>query len=262
MWRKIIYKTSKQLNNLRTSWKYLTELLYLIYENANVWVSGNDLEEIAENFMKKNNIKWAFKWYNNFPANLCFSVNECVVHWRPSDYILKEWDLLKIDAGVIYEKAISDAAWSKIIWWNKHNIAWYELIKTTKKALDAWIETLKVGESFYNLGKTVFNTMEKWWFSVIRNLTWHGVWVKLHEDPFIYNYPNKELKQTILKNNMSFAVEPITAENSKDFIEESPWSWELICENKDLWAQWEYTCIAENNKIEIVAWIQENLFDK
>lgn len=262
MWRNIIYKTSTQLANLRTSWKYLTELLYLIYEKAQPGISWNELEEIAENFMKQHNVKWAFKWYDGFPANLCFSVNECVVHGKPSKYILKEWDLLKIDAGVIYEKAISDAAWSKIVGGNKHNEAWYQLIKTTKKALDAWIGTLRVGESFYNLWKTVFNTMKKWGFEVIRNLTWHGVWVKVHEAPFIYNYPNKELKQTILKNNMAFAVEPITSENSLDFVEEYPGSWELLCENYDLWAQREYTCIAENNKVEVVAWIQENLFDK
>ena len=261
MW-KIIYKDKKHLENLKTSWKYLTELLYLLYEKTQPWVSWIELENIAEEYIKKHNLKWAFKWYMWFPTNLCFSVNKCVVHWVPSEYKLKEWDLVKIDAGITYKWAISDSAFSKIVWWRKYNENWYQLVKSTKQALDSWIWTLKIWESFYNLGKTIFNTMKKNWFSIIRDLTWHGVGVKVHEPPYIYNYPNKELKQTILKDGMAFAIEPITAEKSSDFIEQSPWSWELLCEKWDLWAQWEYTLAVIDNKLEIISWIQEDLFDK
>lgn len=261
MW-KIIYKTKSQLENLRTSWKYLTELLYILYEKAQPWISWNQLEEIAQDYIDKHKLKWAFKWYMWFPTNLCFSVNECVVHWRPSDYILKEWDLVKIDAWITYNWAISDSAFSKIIWWKKYNEAWYQLVRSTKQAIDAWIWTLKIWASFYNLWKTIFNTMRQNWFSVIKNLTWHWVWVKVHEAPYIYNYPNKDLKSIILKDGMAFAIEPITAEKSSDFIEEYPWSWELLCEKWDLWAQWEYTLAVIDNKLEIISWIQENLFDK
>ncbi len=261
MW-KIIYKDRKHLENLRTSWKYLTELLYIIYEKVQPGISWNELESIAQEYMDKNNIKWAFKWFMWFPANLCISINDCVVHWRPSWYKLKKWDLVKIDAWVIYKWAISDSAFSKIVWWRKYNEAWYELIKSTKQALDAGIWTLEVWWNFYRLWKTIFNTMKKNWFSVIKNLTWHWVWTEVHEPPHIYNYPNKELKQITVKDGMAFAIEPITAEQSSDFIEETPWAWELLCEKWDLWAQWEYTLAVIDNKIEVISWIQEDLFDK
>ena len=73
MW-KIIIKTDEQLQNIKDSWKYLTELLYLMYKYAQPWISGLELEQKAQEFIDKNNLKWAFKWYMWFPANLCFSV--------------------------------------------------------------------------------------------------------------------------------------------------------------------------------------------
>jgi len=260
MWG-IIYKTDEQMQNIKDSWKYLTELLYLIYEKAQPGVSWIELEQIAQDYIDKHNLKWAFKWYMGFPANLCFSVNECVVHGIPNDYILKEWDLLKIDAWITYKWWISDAAWSKIIWWEKHNQAWAQLIRTTKKALDAWVWTLELGKSFYNLGKTIYNTMKKNGFEVIRSLCWHGVWVKVHEPPYIYNFPHKDLKNIILKKGMVFAIEPITSEKSTNFVEKEPGGWDLLCEKWDLGAQWEYTLITTKNWPEIVAWIQEDLFN-
>ncbi len=256
----IIYKSKEQLENLKDSWKYLTELLYLMYEKLQPWISAIELENIAQNYIDKHSLKWAFKWYYWFPTNLCISVNDCVVHWIPNNYIFKEWDLVKIDAGITYKSMISDSAFSKIVWWNDKNILWAKLIKATKQALDDWIKTLVVWSSFYNLWKVVFNTMKKHWFNVIKNLTWHWVWVKVHEYPHIYNYPNKELKKHIVKNWMSFAIEPITAIKSSSCIEKKSWEWPLYCSLWDLWAQWEYTLIVYNNKIQVVSWIQENLW--
>ena len=260
MW-KIIFKTDEQLQNLKDSGKYLTELLYLMYEKAQPWVSGIELEQEAQKFIDQHNLKWAFKGYMWFPANLCFSVNECVVHGIPNEYVLKEWDLLKIDAWITYKWAISDAAWSKIIWWEDKNPAGAALIKTTKKALDAGVGTLEIWKSFFNLWKTIYNTMRSAGFEVIRDLCWHGVGVKVHEPPYIYNFPHKDLKHLILKKWMAFAIEPITAEKSTRFVEKEPGGWDLLCEKWDLGAQWEYTVIAWNNWVEIVAWIQENLFN-
>ena len=260
MW-KIIYKTDDQLNNLRESGKYLTELLYLMYKKAQPWVSGIELEQQAQEFIDKHNLKWAFKGYMWFSANLCFSVNECVVHWIPNEYVLQEWDLVKIDAGIIYKKWISDAAFSKIIWWEDKNPAWAKLIRTTKKALDAGVGTLRLWESFYNLWKTIYNTMKKEGFEVIRDLCGHGVGVKIHEAPYIFNFPHKDLKSLFVKKGMAFAVEPITSEKSTRFVEKEPGWWDLLCEKWDLWAQWEYTLIVSNKWVEIVAWIQEDIFD-
>lgn len=256
MW-KIIYKTKEQLQNLRESGKYLTELLYLLYDRLQPWICWNELEKFAQKYIDIHNLKWAFKWYNGFPTNLCISINDCVVHGIPNDYVFKDGDLVKIDAGIVYKWMISDAAFSKIVGGDDKNILWADLIKATKEALDNWVKSLEIGKSFYNLWKTVFNTMKKYWFSVIKTLTGHWVGVKVHECPHIYNYPNKELKQYLVKNWMTFAIEPITAIKSTNWIEKKSWDWPLYCEKWDLWAQWEYTIIVDSNKIEVVAWIQQ-----
>ena len=261
MYKKPIYKTKEQLNNLRQSWKYLTELLNLLYDKLQPGITWTELENFAQKYIDKHNLKWAFKWYYWFPANLCISVNDCVVHWIPTDYMFKEWDLVKIDAWITYNGMISDAAFSKIVGWQDKNVLWAELVKTTKKALDEWVKSLKVGSSFYILWKTIFSVMKKNNFSVIKNLTWHWVWVKLHEPPHLYNYPNKELKQYIVKNWMSFAIEPITAIESTSWVEKKTGDWLLYCEKWDLGAQWEYTVIVDNDKIEVVAGIQEDKFN-
>ncbi len=259
---RIIYKSKEQLRNLEESGKYLTELLYILYDYLKPGISGLDMEQKAQEYIDKHNLKWAFKGYHWFPANLCISVNDCVVHWIPNNYVFKEWDLVKIDAGILHKWMVSDAAFSKIVGWNQFNQLWYKLIKATKQALDAGVWTLKVGKSFYDMGKTIFNVMKKNGFSVIKTLTWHGVWVKVHEYPYLYNYPNPELKQHIVRNWMAFAVEPITAVESTDWVEQFPGDWPLYCAKGDLWAQWEYTLIVDNWKVKVVAWIQEDLFDK
>jgi methionyl aminopeptidase len=99
-----IIKTAKQIAAIRESGKYLNELLLLINEKAKAGTATIELEFVAEHFIKTHNLKGAFKHYKGFPANLCLSVNDCVVHGEPSDYILKNGDLLKIDAGLIYNK--------------------------------------------------------------------------------------------------------------------------------------------------------------
>ena len=93
----------------------MNELLYLLREKAKAGIATIELEFIAEHFIKQHNLKGAFKHYNGFPANLCLSVNDCVVHGEPSEYILKNGDLLKIDAGLVYEKGYSDSAISVVI---------------------------------------------------------------------------------------------------------------------------------------------------
>lgn len=103
MMKKATIKTPEQINNLRIAGKYHNELLRMLMQAAKAGVSLIELEEIAVEFLKKNNIKGSFKGYNGYPANLCLSVNDCIVHGIPDRYVLKNGDLLKIDLGILYK---------------------------------------------------------------------------------------------------------------------------------------------------------------
>lgn len=254
----IIIKTPQQIENIKISGKYLNELLRIIFDKARVWVSLMDLENIAEAFMKEHNIKGAFKNYNWFPCNLCLSVNEGVVHGIPDDYILQNGDVLKIDAGVTYKWGISDSAITKIIGWEMANPLGYALAQATFNALNNAIKEVWPGLPIINYSRAVSDFIEKTWFSMILKLTGHGVGVKVHEAPHIYNYPHKDMKKTFFKPGMVLAFEPITAITSTDF-EHRDSAWNLYCKNNDLGAHREYTVVITETGYEMISWITEFL---
>lgn len=255
-----IIKTAQQISNIRESGKYLTELLYKLYHATQVGVALIELEFIAEDYIKKNNLKWAFKNYHGFPANLCLSVNDCVVHGIPDDYILKNGDLLKIDCGITYKGGITDSAISVVIGGELANPLAHNLVVATKKALDWWLEFIAAKQPLINYSRHIYSTVTNAGFSVIEKLTGHGVWNKVHEDPHVYNIPHPSMKTTFLETWMIIALEPITAITSKDFFMKKESDWNLYCKNSDLGAQWEYTVLVTDNGYEILSWITENLW--
>lgn len=257
--KKIIYKTKEQVDNIRESWKYLNELLILIYENANTWVSLIELEYIAQSFIIKYNLSGAFKWYLGYPANLCLSINDCVVHGIPNEYKLMDGDLLKIDAWISYKWWISDAAISKIIWWNHLNYQWYELVKATKDWLDIAINQVWPNKLIYYFSDTIYKYIRSKWFNVLKYLTWHWVWENVHEWPYIYNWPHKDTGVIKFQSWMVLALEPITAINSTDFKENPRIPWSIFTKLWDLWAQREYTIAITDNGYELLAWITDGL---
>ena len=248
MKKKIIYKDKSEIKNIHESWKYLTEILWLLYKEVKPWVNLLELEKIAENYMVKNNIRWAFKWYYDFPANLCLSVNDCLVHGIPDNYVLQAWDLLKVDCWVIYKNGISDSAFSIIVWWEFANPEWFKLIQTTIRWLDNW----------YNTEKTIKDEG----FSIIKTLTGHGVWRYVHEFPYIYNVANDDLKKLTRKPWMVVALEPITSLYSTKYTnisvnKNNPDNWRnLYTKEWDIWAQREYTIAITDSWPQILAWLQ------
>ncbi len=252
MGKKLILKSYNQISKLRESGKHLTTLLNMVREKTAPWVSLIELEEIAENYMKKYNLKWAFKGYMWFPANLCLSVNDCLVHWIPDDYVLKQGDLLKVDCWVNYDGLITDSAFSVEVWVDGNSV-WNQLINSTKKALDNSLELVHPDNYIYDYSLNIYKSMINDGFSVIKNLTWHWVWLSVHEQPHIYNVPHPEAKKTRFQQNMVLALEPITALES-DNVKTKPWNnWNLYTELWDIGAQREYTVVVNEKWVEILS---------
>jgi methionyl aminopeptidase len=253
---KIITKSRQQIDKIRVSGQYLTELLHLTYQHCAPGTMLRDIEKIAIDYIDKHHLIAAFKWYWWFPWYICTSLNDCVVHGIPDRTILKPGDLLKIDIGINYRWAISDAAFSVVIWWPETNPEAQALIDVTKWALDRGMEVIKPGNLIAQYGELVSEYIYSHNHSIIKNLTWHGVGVHVHEDPYIYNYPHSSGYKIHLKPGMVIALEPITAQTSESYIEDKTNKWNLYTEHGDLWAQWEYTVAIGDNGPEILAWIQ------
>lgn len=250
-------KTIQEINNIRESGKYLTELLHLLYKQCAPWKTHRDLEIFAQVYLDKHNLKGAFKWYQGYPANLCTSVNNCVVHGIPDDTILQEGDLLKVDCGILYQRGISDAAFSIVIGGDQTNPQAAALIQATKGALDEGIKHIAPGLAIAHYSEAASKHMKSKGFSIIKSLTGHGVGTLVHEPPYIYNYPHPSTHKTKRQPNMVVAIEPITAENSTEYKASPINDWNLDTKNDDLGAQWEYTILVTNNGYEVLAGLQE-----
>ena len=249
-------KTPEQINNIRESGKYLTELLWILYEMCKPGITTMELEVTAERFLLSHNLVWAFKWYGWFPTNLCVSNNDCVVHGVPSADVLKEWDVLKVDCGINYKGGISDAAFTIVIGWDEHHPEWARLIRATKNALDESIKIIKPGVVGKTWGKRMQTLLTDQDVSIIKNLTGHWVGNDVHESPHIYNRPQNSMKKWRFEEGMVCAIEPITALTSDSYIEKVWHSHDLFTCDGDVWAQWEYTIVVTRGGVEILAGLQ------
>lgn len=256
MIKNLSIKTPKQIENIRESGKYLNEMLYLLRDKARAGVELIELEFIADHFIKMNNLKGAFKGYDGFPTNLCLSVNDCAVHGVPDDYVLKNGDLLKIDAGVIYEKGYSDSAISVVIGGEMANPLAYQLVSTTKEALDRGIETIEPHQAMFSYGKKVENIIHKAGFKVLKDLTGHGVGNDVHERPYVFNRWHPDMKKQKYEPGMVLCFEPITAVMSKDFYMKQGDDG-LYTDYGDLACQWEYMLVITENGYEVLSGIQD-----
>ncbi|MBT4917389.1 type I methionyl aminopeptidase [Candidatus Peregrinibacteria bacterium] len=203
----IIIKTTEEIQNMREGGKILEQTLNETLKRAEPGISTYELDQFAENYIKKNGGIPSFKGYQGFPGTLCTCRNEVIVHGIPKkDDILEEGDLFTIDCGVTYKGMITDAARTKLI--GKVTPEKEKLLKTAIKALSIAIDTAKPGTRLGEVSKNIQEVIEEAGFYIIKDLTGHGVGKKLHEDPLVTNYFDGNDGPT-LKEGMTLAIEPI-----------------------------------------------------
>ncbi len=255
--QKIIIKTPEQIACIREAGKHLTAMLGILRDATKPGMTLLELEDIAAQYLKQHHLKGTFIWHHGYKHNLCLSVNDCVVHGIPDRYILKDWDLLKIDAGVTYKWYIADAAICVIVGWDHTNPDAKKLVDTTKWALDLWLTFIAPWRSLYDFGFAVAQFVKQNDCTIIKQLTGHGVWLALWEPPYIYNRWNPAQHEVHFKAGMVVALEPITAMWSTGYIEKPKINdWNLYTQQWDLWAQWEYTILITETGYEVLAGIQ------
>jgi methionyl aminopeptidase len=205
----ISLKTEDEIKAMREGGKLLAFVLEETCKKAVAGISTYELDQFAENLIKKHNATPGFKGYGGFPATLCTAINEVIVHGIPKkDEILKEGDLLTIDCGVIHKGLYTDAARSIGI----GNISEEKrkLIKTAYLTLDKAISVAKPGSKLSEIGRTIQKHVESENYHIVKDLTGHGIGKNLHEDPVVLNYW-EESEVIYLKPGMTLAIEPIFA---------------------------------------------------
>lgn len=207
----ILIKSDKEIDFIRKSCVLVAKTLELVKKSAKIGITTKELDFIAEDFILTNNASAAFKGYRQsgtppFPAALCVSINEEVVHGIPSSRRLLEGDIVSVDVGVIKDGYFGDAALSFAV--GKISLEYEKLLIATEQSLYLGIKEAVVGNCIGDISFAVQNHVEANGFSVVRDLTGHGVGKYLHEDPSIPNF-GKKGKGPKLRKGMTLAIEPM-----------------------------------------------------
>ncbi len=202
----IFYKTKEQIELIRESGTILSKLHGEIAKMIKAGVKTQTLDKRAEEFIRDNNGLPSFKGYNGFPASLCISVNDAVVHGLPSEYELKDGDIISVDSGVFYKGFHSDSAYTHAVGELKPEVA--ELLRITKESLYLGIAQLKQGGRLGDISYAIQQHAEKHKFTVVRELVGHGIGKNLHEEPQVANY-GKRGNGMVLREGLVLAIEPM-----------------------------------------------------
>ena len=199
-------KTSEEIKIMREGGRVLAKIMEELKSKAKPGISTQELNQLTEELVFKYGVKPAFKGYQGFPASLCVSLNEEIVHVAPSKRRLMEGDIVSLDLGILYKGFYLDMAITVPV--GRISPEAGRLIRITKKALKRAISRVKPGKHIGDISQTVESYVEGQGFNVVRQLCGHGIGRKLHEAPEIPNF-GKRHKGPELKPGMVLAIEPM-----------------------------------------------------
>jgi methionyl aminopeptidase len=201
-------KTEKEIEIMAKAGKILARILDELKKEVRPEVKTEDLERKTRELLKKYKVESAFLGYEGYPAVLCTSVNEVIVHGVPSKYKLKEGDILSLDLGIKYKGYYADMAITVPV--GKVSPDAQRLIRGTKKALKRAIKKTRPGNTTGDIGNTIQRYVEKRGFYVIKDLCGHGIGKELHEEPQVLNYGKRHTGVKLLEG-MVLCIEPMVA---------------------------------------------------
>lgn len=203
----IIRKSPNELERMRRAGRITAVARDAVVEAVRPGVTTAALDAVAEEVIRGEGATPSFKGYRGFPASICASVNEQVVHGIPGDRVLKAGDLFKVDVGAVWEGFHGDSAVTVFVGEPPSDVA-EKLVRVTRESLEAGIEQLRPGKRMSDVGHAVQQVVEGVGFSVVREYVGHGIGRSLHEDPHIPNFgpPGRGPE---IKPGLVVAVEPM-----------------------------------------------------
>ncbi len=241
----IIYKTKEEIAKMKEGGKILAIVLNRIAYAVKPGISTQFLNDLAEKLLKEKGAEPAFLDYlpdgekvPPYPASLCVSINEEVVHGTPSDRKLKEGDIVGLDLGVRYLGYYTDK--SLTIGVGRISGEVKKLIKTAKNVLDLAIKNVKPGIKTGDIGFLIENYVKKFGFSVVKDLVGHGVGKRVHEEPAIPNFGQKG-KGVQFREGMTFAIEPMVNMGGSAVTKKKDDPWTIVTLDGSLSAHFEDT---------------------
>lgn len=245
----VTIKSKKEIELMREAGKMLEEVHNKLADFVKPGISTLEIDQFGEKAIRDLGCVPNFLNYNGYPASICVSVNDEVVHGIPSkDRILQDGDIVSLDAGLIHEGYHSDAARTHAV----GNISEEakRLIEVTKQSFFEGIKLTVPGNHLFDISEAIQKYVESNGYSVVRDLVGHGIGTHLHEDPQIPNFKQRR-KGMKLRPGMTLAIEPMVNEGSYDVV----WlddDWTVVTEDGSLAAHYENTIVITEDGCEIL----------
>lgn len=246
----VTIKSSREIELMREAGKILAKTHDELEKNLKPGMSTWDIDRIGEEIIRSYGCIPSFKNYNGYPASICVSVNDEVVHGIPhKKHYIQEGDIVSLDAGVIYKGYHSDAA-------RTHGIGEIseeakKLIEVTRQSFFEGIKFAKPGNHLNDISTAIQKYAESFGYGVVRDLVGHGIGAHLHEDPEVPNFARKR-KGILLQPGMTLAIEPMINAGSYDVV----WmddDWTVVTEDGSLSAHYENTILITEDGPEILS---------
>jgi len=243
----ISIKNTKQIDLMRKAGKIVYQTHLELKKHIAPGITTEELDKIAEEFIKSKNAKPSFKGFNGYPNSICASINSTVVHGIPDNTKLIDGDIISIDIGAEYKGYHGDSAWTyKVgeISKEKEN-----LMKWTEEALFEGLKAVKPGNKIIDISRNIEIYAKSHELGIVKELSGHGIGKKLHEDPTIPNFVYEE--GPTLEKGMTIAIEPMLNLGSADiYILDDKWT--IKTEDGKPSAHYEHTVLVTENGYEIL----------
>jgi methionyl aminopeptidase len=239
-------KTEEEIELLKINGELVSKTLAEVGKHVAPGVTTAKLNEVADTFIRDHGAIPSFLGYDGFPAALCMSVNDVVVHGFPSDYVLKEGDIVSVDCGTLYKGYNGDSAYTFPV--GEVDAETRKLLDVTKASLYKGIEQAVAGHRVGDIGHAVQTYAESFGFSVVRELEGHGIGKRMHEDPGVPNFgrPGHGAK---LYDGMTICIEPMICAGGRGvYVAKN--GWEVHTADRRNAAHYELTVVVRKGKAE------------
>ncbi len=242
-------RTAEEIALIRESNILVSKTLAEVAKKIEPGVETKKLDALAEQFIRDNGGIPGFLGYHGFPSTLCISVNNQVVHGIPSNYKVKEGDVLSVDCGVLKNGYYGDSAYTFAV--GEITSADKELLRVTKESLYKGIEMARAGNRTGDIGFAVQSHCENAGYSVVRELVGHGLGKHLHEAPEVPNYGRRG-KGIMLKEGMVICIEPMINMGRKEIVQEDD-GWTIRTADQKTSAHFELAVAIQKGEAEILS---------
>jgi len=249
----IVCKSAAELEYMREAGRIVAETHRLLRQAIKPGVTTAELDRLAEEYIRSQGAVPSFKGYNQFPASICASVNDELVHGIPGPRVLNEGDIISIDIGAQYRGYHGDSAWTYPV--GEISDEHRRLLEVTEASLMEGLKHVKAGVRLYTVSHAIQRVIEEAGMSVVREYVGHGIGARLHEEPQIPNYgiPDRGPR---LKPGMTLAIEPMVIRGER-FVRTLEDNWTVVTADGSWCAHFEHTVAVTEDGCEILTVVRD-----